>query len=137
VRGVVFSLLAQDLFSVLEVTETANFGATGFAAPTEAVPGPRTAMVLGQGLALVTASARLGLQGSDESSFSIARAHLWRRVDALIREKIEVPSYFRLTELILSATNRQKQDLATAIERTHRTDRQKNAEKRYFVPPER
>jgi hypothetical protein len=43
---------------------------------------------------------------------------LWRCVDALIREKIEVPSYFRLTELILSATNRRKQDLATAIERT-------------------
>jgi hypothetical protein len=43
---------------------------------------------------------------------------LWRCVDALIREKIEVPSYFRLSELILSATNRRKQDLATAIERT-------------------
>ena len=43
---------------------------------------------------------------------------LWRCVDTLIREKIEVPSYFRLTELSLSATNRRKQDLATAIERT-------------------
>ena len=71
VRRVVFSLMGQDLFSVLEVTETANFGTTGFAAPTEAVPGPLTAMVFGQGLALVTASAGFGLQGSDETSFSV------------------------------------------------------------------
>ena len=55
VRRVVFSLLGQDLFSVLEVTETANFGTTGFAAPTEAVPGPLSAMVLGQWLAPVAA----------------------------------------------------------------------------------
>jgi hypothetical protein len=55
VRRVVFSLLVQDLFSVLEVTETANFSTTGFAAPTEAVPGPLSAMVLGQWLAPVAA----------------------------------------------------------------------------------
>jgi len=29
---------------------------------------------------------------------------LLRCVDVLIREKVEVPSYFRLSELILSAT---------------------------------
>ena len=73
VRGVIFSLQGQDLFSVLEVTETANFGTTGFAAPTEAVPAPLTAMVLGQGLALVTARAGFRLQGFDETSFSVAR----------------------------------------------------------------
>jgi len=73
VRRLVFSLQGEDLFSVLEVTETANFGTTSFAAPTEAVPGPLSVVVFGQGLALVTASARLGPQGSDESSFSIAR----------------------------------------------------------------
>ena len=43
---------------------------------------------------------------------------LLRCVDVLIREKVEVPSYFRLSELILSATNSRKKDLATVIERT-------------------
>jgi hypothetical protein len=39
-------------------------------------------------------------------------------IDVLLREKVEVPSYFRLSELILSATNSRKRDLATVIERT-------------------
>jgi Domain of unknown function (DUF4158) len=43
---------------------------------------------------------------------------LLRCVDVLIREKVEVPSYFRLSELILSGTNSRKKDLATVIERT-------------------
>src|ERR1700741_4290658 len=34
---------------------------------------------------------------------------LWLCVDALVREKIEVPSYTRLTKLILGAINRRKQ----------------------------
>lgn len=43
---------------------------------------------------------------------------LWLCVDALVREKIEVPSYTRLTKLILGAINRRKQELATIIEHT-------------------
>jgi len=43
---------------------------------------------------------------------------LWLCVDALVREKIEVPSYMRLTKLILGAINRRKQELATIIEHT-------------------
>ena len=41
---------------------------------------------------------------------------LWLCVDALVREKIEVPSYTRLTKLILGAINRRKQELAMMIE---------------------
>ena len=41
---------------------------------------------------------------------------LWLCIDALVREKIEVPSYTRLTKLILGAINRRKQELATIIE---------------------
>jgi Domain of unknown function (DUF4158) len=42
----------------------------------------------------------------------------WPCVDVLIREKVEVPSYTRLTKLILGAINRRNQELATIIERT-------------------
>src|SRR6202051_4948840 len=42
----------------------------------------------------------------------------WRCIDVLVREKIEVPSYTRLTKLILGAINRRKQELATIIEHT-------------------
>lgn len=42
---------------------------------------------------------------------------LWRCVEALAREKIEVPSYMRLTRLILDAINRRKQQLTAIIER--------------------
>jgi hypothetical protein len=48
----------------------------------------------------------------------LCRSVLWLCVDALVREKIEVPSYTRLTKLILGAINRRKQKLATIIERT-------------------
>ena len=53
VRRIIFSSLVQDFSPVPEVTETANDSATGLAARAEAVPGPLTAVVLGQGLALV------------------------------------------------------------------------------------
>ena len=46
---IVFSLLVQDLLPVHEVTEAAYFCTTGFAAPAEAIPGPLSAMILGQG----------------------------------------------------------------------------------------
>ena len=42
----------------------------------------------------------------------------WRCVEVLIRSKIEVPSYTRLTKLILDAMKRQKQELTATIERT-------------------
>ena len=42
----------------------------------------------------------------------------WRCVDVLVREKVEVPSYTRLTKLILGAINRRSQELAAIIERT-------------------
>src|SRR5438132_3174855 len=41
----------------------------------------------------------------------------WRCIDVLVREKIEVPSYTRLTKLILGAINRRSQELAAIIER--------------------
>ena len=40
------------------------------------------------------------------------------RCDVLVREKIEVPSYTRLTKLILGAVRRGSQELAAIIERT-------------------
>ena len=42
----------------------------------------------------------------------------WRCIDVLVREKIEVPSYTRLTKLILGAINRRSQELAAIIERS-------------------
>jgi hypothetical protein len=42
----------------------------------------------------------------------------WRCVDILIRERIEVPSYTRLTKLILGAISRWNQELAAIIART-------------------
>ena len=42
----------------------------------------------------------------------------WRCIDVLVREKIEVPSYTRLTKLILGAINRRNQELAAIIERS-------------------
>jgi TnpA family transposase len=44
----------------------------------------------------------------------------WRCVDILIREKIEVPSYTRLTKLILGGINRRSQELAAILARTLR-----------------
>lgn len=46
------------------------------------------------------------------------RLIFWRCVDLLIREKVQVPSYFRLAELILTAINHRKQALAVIIEQT-------------------
>jgi hypothetical protein len=40
----------------------------------------------------------------------------WRCVDILVRERIEVPGYTRLTKLILGAINRRSQELASIIE---------------------
>ena len=42
---------------------------------------------------------------------------LWRCVDVLVREKVEVPGYFPLADLILSALNTHNQSLIAAIER--------------------
>ena len=61
-RRIIFPLPLQELFPVLEVTETANCGTTGFAAPEQAVPGPLAAVVLGQGFALLELCAGFGLQ---------------------------------------------------------------------------
>jgi hypothetical protein len=41
-----------------------------------------------------------------------------RCVDLLIREKVEVPTYFRLADLILTALNHHKQELLTVLEHT-------------------
>ena len=42
---------------------------------------------------------------------------LWRYVDILVRAKIEVPNYFRLAKLILSAINGRNRELTATIER--------------------
>lgn len=47
---------------------------------------------------------------------------LWRCVDALVQEKIELPSYTRLTKIILGAINHRKNELTTAIEDTLAND---------------
>jgi len=47
---------------------------------------------------------------------------LWRCVDVLVREKIEVPGYFLLADLILSAINTHNQTLAATVERTLDTE---------------
>ena len=41
----------------------------------------------------------------------------WRCVDLLIREKVQIPSYFRLSELILKAINKRKKELNAVIEK--------------------
>jgi TnpA family transposase len=43
------------------------------------------------------------------------RLIFWRCVDLLLREKVAVPTYFRLADLILMAINRQKQTLTTLL----------------------
>ena len=59
----------------------------------------------------------------DEDIAAMVRSQLkprlifWRCVDVLIREKVQVPGYFRLAEQILAAIHRRKQELATLIER--------------------
>ena len=65
-------------------------------------------------------ASRLLLQEIAEMMHSQVRPKVifWRCVDILTREKIEVPSYTRLTKLILSAISRRSQELATIIART-------------------
>lgn len=45
------------------------------------------------------------------------RLIFWRCVDLLIREKVQTPSYFRLSELILKAINNHKNQLNTVIKK--------------------
>jgi hypothetical protein len=71
VRGVIAALLLEDLLPVLEVVATAPNRTTGFAAPAEAVPGPLSAIILGQGLALVAIGAGLRLQDCLGSYFFV------------------------------------------------------------------
>ena len=65
-------------------------------------------------------ASRLLLQEIAEMVHSQVRPKVifWRCVDILTREKIEVPSYTRLTKLILSAISRRSQELATIIAHT-------------------
>ena len=44
------------------------------------------------------------------------RLIFWRCVDLLIQEKVQVPSYFRLAELILDAINQRQKELAAILE---------------------
>jgi hypothetical protein len=46
------------------------------------------------------------------------RSIFWHCVDLLIRERVQVPGYFRLAELILAAINHRKQALTVLIEQT-------------------
>ncbi len=39
----------------------------------------------------------------------------WRCIDILIRERIQIPTYFQLSELILTAINQRKKELSYAI----------------------
>ncbi|MCP4458057.1 MAG: DUF4158 domain-containing protein, partial [Cytophagales bacterium] len=54
----------------------------------------------------------------------MARAQLkpklifWRCVDLMIREKVQIPGYRRLADLILSALNQRKRDLGSLIQQT-------------------
>lgn len=48
-----------------------------------------------------------------------------RCIDLMIRDKVQMPSYHRLTELILSALNQRKHDLSTLIERRLMPDTRK------------
>ena len=43
---------------------------------------------------------------------------LWRIVDSLVKEKIEIPGYYPLAELILAAVNTRKAELCAIIEPT-------------------
>src|SRR6266545_8003985 len=73
------------------------------------------------GFRVFDASARTVL---DREIAGMVRAQLkprlifWRCVDVLIREKVAVPAYFRLADLILTAINRQKQTLMNILAHT-------------------
>ena len=51
------------------------------------------------------------------------RLIFWRCVDLLLREKVAVPTYFRLADLIPTAINHQKQTLTTMLEHTGKLTR--------------
>jgi hypothetical protein len=72
------------------------------------------------------AASRLPLQEIADMVHSQVKPKVifWRCVDTLIREKIEVPSYTRLTKLILGAINRRSRELAAIIARTLTEDTQ-------------
>ena len=44
------------------------------------------------------------------------RLIFWRCVDLLVQEKVQVPNYFRLADLILAAINRRKKELTALLE---------------------
>jgi hypothetical protein len=69
VRGVIAALLLEDSLSVLEIVASAYFCTTRFAPPTEAVPGPLSAIIFDQGLALLAIGAGLRPQDSLGSFF--------------------------------------------------------------------
>lgn len=43
------------------------------------------------------------------------RLIFWRCIDLLIREKVQIPNYFRLADLILEAINRRKRELVATV----------------------
>jgi hypothetical protein len=73
------------------------------------------------GFRSMDADARAFIEGEIEAmvrSQLKPRLILWRCVDVLIREKVAVPVYFRLAELILRAINHRKRELAHLIDTT-------------------
>ena len=44
------------------------------------------------------------------------RLIFWRCIDLLVRNRIQTPNYYQLSELILTALNQRKKELATIIE---------------------
>lgn len=46
----------------------------------------------------------------------------WRCIDTLIRERVQTPAYFQLSELILTALNQRKQELSAVIRRQLRPE---------------
>lgn len=60
------------------------------------------------------------------------RLIFWRCVDLLISRKIQIPTYFRLSESILDAINDRKKELAAIIE-NNLSDRLKDSLDEFFV----
>ena len=60
------------------------------------------------------------------------RLIFWRCVDLLISRKIQIPTYFRLSELILNAINNRKKELAAIIE-NNLSERLKASLEEFFV----
>ena len=61
------------------------------------------------------------LDAISEEIISMMRSQLkprlifWRCIDVLIRERVQIPAYFQLSELILKAVNQRKKELAAVI----------------------